>query len=191
MMLDLQKHQKEALLKDGTKIVLRPMVAEDKDALYEFFRTVSKEEVRYLRDNVSSRLVVEKWATSLDYDRVLPILALKDDKIIADATLHRRQFGWKHHVGMVRVFVQENIRNVGLGHLMIEEIVDLAGDLKLEKLIVELPDTNTAAIHAFRRAGFHRAAVIPGLVKDKESQPVDVVVMTRDLKPAYDYEYDF
>jgi acetyltransferase len=190
-MLDLQKHQKEALLKDGTKVVLRPMVAEDKDALYEFFSAVSKEEVRYLRDNVSSRLVVEKWATSLDYDRVLPILALKDDKIIADATLHRRQFGWKHHVGMVRAFVHENFRNVGLGHLMIEEIVDLAGDLKLEKLIVELPDTNTAAIHAFRRAGFHRAAVIPGLVKDRESQPVDVVVMTRDLQPAYDYEYDF
>jgi hypothetical protein len=32
--------------------------------------------------------------------------------------------------------------------------------------------------------------VIPGLVKDRENQPVDVVVMIRDLKPRYDYEYD-
>ena len=33
-------------------------------------------------------------------------------------------------------------------------------------------------------------AVISGLAKDRENQPVDVVVMVRDLKPCYDYEYD-
>jgi RimJ/RimL family protein N-acetyltransferase len=74
---------------------------------------------------------------------------------------------------------------------MIEEIVDIARELELEKLIAEIPELNTAAIHAFRKAGFHRAAVIPGLVKDRENKPVDVVVMIRDLKPRYDDEYDF
>ena len=189
-MLDLQKYQKEAILKDGTKIVLRPMVAEDKDALYEFFKAVPHEEERYLRDDVSSRLVVERWADKVDYARTLPILAVTNGKIIADATLNRRRSGWKWHLGTVRVFVHEDYRKVGLGHTMIKEIVDIAGDLELEKLIAEIPDLNTAAIHAFRKAGFHRAAVIPGLAKDRENQSVDVVVMVRDLKPRYDYEYD-
>jgi RimJ/RimL family protein N-acetyltransferase len=189
-MLDLEKYRKEAVLKDGTKIVLRPMVAEDKDALYEFFKAVPHEEARYLRDNVESRLVVERWASTLDYSKTLPILAVTNGKIISDATLNRRRSGWKWHLGTVRVFVHKDYRNVGLGHTMIEEIVDIAGDLELEKLIVEIPDLNTAAVHAFRKAGFHRAAVLPGLAKDRENEPVDVVVMVRDLKPRYDYEYD-
>lgn len=190
-MLDLQKYQKEAILKDGTKIILRPMVAEDKDALYEFFKGVPHEEERYLRDDVSSRSVVEGWADKLDYRKTLPIVAVSNGKIIADATLNRRRSGWKWHLGTVRIFVHEDYRKVGLGHLMIEEVVDIASELELEKLIVEIPELNTAAIHAFRKAGFHRVAVIPGLAKDRENQPVDVMLMIRDLKPRYDYEYDF
>ena len=93
-MLDLEKYRKEVVLKDGTKIVLRPMLAEDKDALYEFFKAVPHEEARYLRDNVESRLVVEKWANNLDYSKTLPILAVTNGKIISDATLNRRRSGW-------------------------------------------------------------------------------------------------
>jgi RimJ/RimL family protein N-acetyltransferase len=189
-MLDLQKYRKETHLKEGSKVLLRTMVGEDGDALYEFFKAVPPEEARYLRDDVSDASVVKKWATKLDYTRTLPILAVKDGRIIADATLNRRRFGWKWHLGTIRVFVHQDYRNVGLGRLMIEEVVDIAGGLGLEKLVAEIPEFNTPAINAFRRAGFQRAAVIPGLVKDRENEPVDVVVMTRDLKPRYQYEYD-
>jgi len=190
-MVDLNKYQKEVLLKDATKVFLRPMVAEDIDPLNEFFKAVPKDELRYLREDVTNISVVRGWADTLDYKRVLPVLALKDGKIIGDATLHRRTFGWKWHVGMVRAFIHKDFRRVGLGHLMIEEIVDIARELGLEKLITELPDINIPAINAFRKAGFERAAVIPNLVKDRENRPVDVVVMIRDIKPARDEEYDY
>ena len=191
--IDINTYQREAKLKDGTKVLLRPMVPEDKDALYEFFKAVPKEDARYLRDDVSSRLLVEKWAKNLDYKKTLPILALKDDTVIADATINRRRFGWKWHLGTVRVFVHKEYRDVGLGHLMIAELVDIAYKLGIEKLIVEIPDFVTAAINAFTRSGFHRVAVIPNMVKDRENMPVDVVVMMKDVRPAHDdaYDYDF
>ena len=65
-MFDLNTYKKEAKLKDGTKVLLRPMVAEDQDALFTFFKAVPREDARYLRDDVASRLVVEKWTKSLD-----------------------------------------------------------------------------------------------------------------------------
>ncbi|MGA7146845.1 MAG: GNAT family N-acetyltransferase, partial [Desulfobacterales bacterium] len=151
--IDINTYQKEAELKDGTKLLLRPMVPEDQDALYKFFKEIPREDARYLRDDVSSRLLVEKWAKNLDYEKTLPILAIKDDAIIGDATINRRRSGWKHHLGTVRVFVHKEYRNVGLGHLMIEELVDIAYKLGIEKLIVEIPDPGTAAINAFTRAG--------------------------------------
>ena len=73
----------------------------------------------------------------------------------------------------------------------IEEIVDIARELGLEKLVTELPDISIPAINAFKKAGFDRAAVIPNLVKNRENRPVDVVVMIRDIKPARDEEYDY
>lgn len=192
-MFDINTYKKEAKLKDGTKVLLRPMVAEDQDALYTFFKAVPKEDARYLRDDVASRLIVENWANNLDYAKTLPILALTNGTIIADATLNRRRFGWKWHLGTVRLFVHRDYRKVGLGHLMIEQIADIAFKLELEKLIAEVPDINISAINAFIKAGFHRAATIPNLVKDRENRPLDVVVMIKDIRPARDetYEYDF
>src|SRR5210317_804967 len=136
-MFDLNTYQKEAKLKDGTKVLLRPMVSEDQDDLYAFFKAVPKEDARYLRDDVASRLIVEEWAKNLDYAKTLPIIALKNGTIIADATLNRRRFGWKWHLGTVRLFVHRDYRKVGLGQLMIVEIAGIAHKLELEKLIAE------------------------------------------------------
>jgi RimJ/RimL family protein N-acetyltransferase len=191
--IDLNTYHKEVSLKNGTKILLRPMAATDKDALYEFFKAVSEEEARYLRDDVKSRLLIESWAKNLDYNRTLPILALKGDLIIGDATINRRQFGWKWHLGTVRIFVHNEYRNLGLGEIMVGELVQIAYKLGIEKLVLEIPDTNTAVINTFTKAGFHRAALIPNMVKDRQNMPVDLAVMMRDIKPPLDesYDYDF
>ena len=191
--IDLNTYQKEAVLKDGTKILLRPMVLKDQEALYEFFKAVSEEEARYLRDDVKSRLLIESWAKNLDYSRTLPILAVKDDVIIADATINRRRSGWKWHLGTVRIFVHKDYRNLGLGELMVDELARIAFRLGIEKLILEIPDTNAAVINTFTKAGFHRAALIPNMVKDRQNMPVDLAVMMKDIKPPLDesYDYDF
>ncbi|MGA8179681.1 MAG: GNAT family N-acetyltransferase [Desulfobacterales bacterium] len=191
--IDLDTYQKEARLKDGSKVLLRPMVKDDGEALYAFFKAIPNEEARYLRDDVKSRLVIEKWAKHLDYTKTLPILALKGSTIVADATINRRHSGWKWHLGTVRIFVHNDYRNIGLGELMVDELARIAYMLEIEKLIVEIPDTGTAAINMFIKAGFHRAAVIPNMVKDRLNQPVDLVVLMKDIKPPLDesYEYDF
>ena len=191
--IDLNTYQKEVSLKDGTKVLLRPMVPTDQDALYEFFKAVPEEEARYLRDDVKSRILIESWAKNIDYSRTLPILAIKGNLIIADATINRRQFGWKWHLGTVRIFVHNDYRNLGLGELMVDELAKIAYRLGIEKLVLEIPDTNTAVINTFTKAGFHRAALIPNMVKDRQNMPVALAVMMRDIKPPLDesYEYDF
>jgi L-amino acid N-acyltransferase YncA len=191
--IDLNTYQKEAVLKDGTKILLRPMVLEDQEALYEFFKAVSEEEARYLRDDVKSRLLIESWAKNLDYSRTLPILAIKDDIVVADATINRRRSGWKWHLGTVRIFVHNDYRNRGLGELMVDELARIAYKLGIEKLVLEIPDTNTAVINTFTKVGFHRAAVIPNMAKDRQNMPVDLAVLMKDIKPPLDesYDYDF
>jgi hypothetical protein len=76
---------------------------------------------------------------------------------------------------------------------MVDELALIAYMLGIEKLIVEIPDTGTVAINMFIKAGFHRAAVIPNMVKDRQNMPVDLVVLMKDIKPPMDesYEYEF
>ena len=61
LIVDLDKYQKELCFKDGTKALLRPMVAEDMEALHEFFLVVPRGELRYLREDVSATSVVRSW----------------------------------------------------------------------------------------------------------------------------------
>jgi GNAT superfamily N-acetyltransferase len=178
-------YEKEAKLKDGSRVLLRSMVAEDRDKLMAFFRALPEEERIFLRHDVTDPDVISSWVEHIDYGRVFPLLALVGDRIVGDATLHRILRGWKRHIGTVRVAVAADYHNKGLGTLLVHEIVELATEFGLEKLWAELPLTAPAALTLFRKAGFSSKAVIEGLVKDLYGRNTDVVIMVCDVGAQY------
>jgi hypothetical protein len=60
-------------LKDGARILLRPLTNDDRQALLDLFLPVSADDLRYMRQNQRSQVVGE-WFDRLDYDKVLPWL---------------------------------------------------------------------------------------------------------------------
>jgi RimJ/RimL family protein N-acetyltransferase len=177
---------KQGRLKDGTQVTLRPMTASDEEALFRFFQDLPDETLIFIRHDVKERRVIQEWAQRLDYNRVLPLLGLVGDEIVADVTLHRVPHGWKRHIGRVRVVVGTAYQKLGLATLMLNEIVELAGELGLEKLWAEVPLDSRGAIGAFRNAGFVCKAVIEGLVKDTRNQNMDILIMICDVAAYFD-----
>ena len=177
---------KESKLKDGTTVTLRPMVREDEDALYQFFERLPDDLLMFIRHNVRDRRVVREWSETLDYDRVLPMIALVGEEIVADATLHRVPHGWKRHIGRVRVVVSPRFQSLGLATLMLNELVELGHELGLEKLWAEIPLDSVGAIRACRNAGFACKAVIEELVKNAQNQNLDILIMVCDIATYYD-----
>ena len=177
---------KEGKLKDGTIVTIRPMVKGDADALVKFFKSLPDDLLLFVRHNVRDESVVRSWAENLDYKRVFPLLATVENKIVADVTLHRVPFGWKRHLGKVRIVVSPEYQKLGLATLMLNEIVDLAAEFGLEKLWAEVPLDSRGAIAAFRNAGFSCKAVIEDLVKDKEGRNADILIMICDVAAHYD-----
>src|SRR4030067_3719433 len=91
----LKRYPRTAELRDGTRIVLRPLVPEDEGRLVALFADIPYEELRNLRDNVAESAVVRGWGRPLNYDRVLPIVAETDGASGGRATLHHRpEGGW-------------------------------------------------------------------------------------------------
>lgn len=85
-----------------------------------------EEDRYYLKDDVTSPKLIQRWAEEPDYDRALPLLARVDGKVVADGSLHRtrtRTTG-RRHVGKVRILVTPAYRHHGLGTTLMRELED-------------------------------------------------------------------
>src|SRR3990172_5133897 len=164
----LRIYPKQVSLKDWTKVTLWPMEPRDEARLHEFFCRIPEEDRKLLKEDVAHRAVVANWCRQIDYNRVIPILAEAGGKIVADATLHRRKFGWLQHVGEIRIVVDPEYRRKGLGSLLIEDLVA----------------SESAGVRAFERVGFERMAPLPGFARDQNSTPQDLLLLTADISTA-------
>jgi ribosomal protein S18 acetylase RimI-like enzyme len=177
----LAGYPKTVKLQTGTEVTLRPMAKMDAGKLHAFFKRVPREDRLFLREDVAIRDVIDAWANELDYDRTLPLLAEVGGDIVGDATLHRRKFGWTSHIGKVRIVIDKEYRERGLGTIMLEELVSIAKRARLEQLVAEVMADQTAAIAAFRRLGFEKEATFYNYVKDQTGEPRNLVVMIKNL----------
>jgi RimJ/RimL family protein N-acetyltransferase len=140
-------------LRDGARVLLRPLTKEDRQGLIDLFTPVSNDEMRLFRTNVSDPLVVGKWVDELDYDKVLPIIAIIGNRIVGDATLHLRQ-GPHRHIAEVRIFLAKDFRHRGLGGRLLHALIDIAKRRDLLMLEVEVVADQVHIIRAFQNAGF-------------------------------------
>lgn len=166
------------LTEDNKDITIRPMVISDQEGLLDFFRRIPQEDRFYLKEDVTSPKVINNWAANLDYSRALPLLAIMDGKIVGDGTLHHRRAGARRHIGEVRVVVDPEYRNRGVGRGLLHKLIEIAQDKGIEKLMFEVVvDTEEAARHTAQVLGFVPVAVLPAHVKDYCGNPHDLMIM--------------
>ena len=185
--LALQKVPREILLKDGLKCKLRPLRKEDEQAFHEFFQSIPAQERMFIKHRVTERSVIRDWCQNIDLGRNLPLLAMLDGQIIADATLHQQLGGWKRHIGRVSVLVHPKFRGRGLAKALITEIVDIARQLGLEKVEAEFIGDQQTAMKMFGLLGFLPLYRLSDYVKDMQGVTHDYFLLGLDLKTDEEY----
>lgn len=182
----LESYPKIVVINDGSKVSLRPVVAEDRERLKAFFAAIPEEERWYLRNNVADPRVIDGWIRDLNYERVLPIIAEADGQIVAEASLHRRPYGTLKGTGKVRVVVSAEYRGRGLGTWMLLDMVNAAMAVGLEVVMAELvAGKQDAAMESLRHLGFVQQAVLRGCARDPEGNLLDMVVMLKSFYPGW------
>ncbi len=140
-------------LKDGVRVLLRPLMAEDRQRLIDLFTPISPDELRFFRTKVNDPEVVGRWVDELDYNRILPIVAIIGNRIVGDATLHIGQ-GPHRHIAETRIFLAKDFRHRGLGGRMLHALIDLAKRRDLMILECEVVADQAHIVRAFQNAGF-------------------------------------
>jgi len=179
--LIINNYPKEVNLGDGTLVIFRPLLKDDQQALLDYFQSLPEEDRACLKDEVTNPQVIENWIYDMDYDNLLPILALHNGRIIGDASLHFSQIGWSKHQGEIRLTTDPQYRVKGLGTLMVQDLIDIATQLGLEQLSAEMPPEMDKAFYLFEKLGFKETAILKGFVKDLKGEETDLVLMTKSL----------
>ncbi|MBM3837384.1 MAG: GNAT family N-acetyltransferase [Verrucomicrobia bacterium] len=183
----LDEFPKDITLKDGFHCLIRPLHSSDEKAFHEFFLAVPEKERMFIKHRVTEQSVIRDWCDNIDYGRNLPLLALTDGKIIADATLHQQFGGWKRHIGRVSVLVLPQYRGRGLARALIHQIVEIARHIGLEKVEAEFIGEQEAAIKMFALLGFSNLVRLPDYVKDMQAISHDYILMGLDLTTDEEY----
>jgi RimJ/RimL family protein N-acetyltransferase len=146
-------------LPDGTRVLFRPLTADDRQALIALFSNVSAEDLRYMRHKVTDPKLVGKWVDELDYNRVLPLVAVIGENIVGNATLHFGE-GPARHRAEVRIFLAKEIRRRGVGTRMLQALIDLARRRNIFMIEAQIINDQTTTIKAFQKLGFEMKCVL-------------------------------
>lgn len=180
----LENYPKEITGKNGAPILLRPVVRKDEQRLIEFFSRIPEEERWFLRDNMDDPRVVHEWIQNLDFDKILPLVAVResDNTIIANVRLHRRPAECLRHIAHLRIMVEPEYRHQRLGTWMLLDAIRLAMSIGIEKLVAEFVEgVEQPAISAARKLDFVQQAVLKEYVKDRQGRYRSLIIMVKPL----------
>lgn len=177
----LQRFPQEAVLRDGRKALLRPFAAGDTEALFEFFQGLPIDVKRFAWDDLRDRHLIESWGRNIDYSKTLPLLAVDDQKIVADATLHQRRGGPLRLVGRIKWLLDPAYRGVGLGTILVNNFISIARAQGLRHLSCMLiADLEADAIETLEGLGFE-STTVPGYGTDPDGAAHDMVKLILKL----------
>ena len=181
-----QAYPKDIMLREGDKVTVRPLDPDDKVRLLEFFERIPEEERYYLKENVASAKVIHGWTANMNFSKVIPIIAVASDAVVADATLHLNRTPARQHLGEVRVVVDPAYREVDLGGRLIRELLDIAAELDLAKVGFELvAQREKEAVLAAERVGFKEVAILEDRIRDfwgnyKDLMMLEILISDRE-----------
>jgi acetyltransferase len=155
-------------LPDGRTVLLRPIKPEDELLWLEMFRTFSEESIHYrffeiIKDTPHE---VRVRYCNIDYDREIAIVAeLTENEKKKILGVVRLSLEPDRKSGEIAFIVADPWQGLGLGTKMMECMIEICKDIKVETIYgVMLPD-NYKAINLFKKMGFALKHLEDGTVK--------------------------
>ncbi len=145
----------DARLRDGRHVTVRPVVIGDAEAILENINLVCKEDVYVLMDEVPRDLKrEEEWLSSFDGQRDVCFVAVDGRTIVGQADCHGGRHSKDRHTGLVGIAIRDGWRDVGLGRILMNRVLDWMRARGFRKAVLSAFSTNDRARHLYDSLGF-------------------------------------
>jgi hypothetical protein len=182
----VEDYPKEIILKDGTGVSLRPLRQGDAGLLVEMFNRFSEEDRWFIEGDVTDPGWTETWLKRMHKDKMMSIVAVLEEKIIACGTLIRGSHGPEHHIGKVRVSVVPIFREKNLATWMLLDLINMSMEAGIETLVMPLvSDRDASLIRSIMKLEFSKEAVLKDYVKDWAGTSHNLVLMVKHLHRSW------
>jgi RimJ/RimL family protein N-acetyltransferase len=177
-----RSYPRTVTLSDERQVRLRLMTpGGDVYRLHAFASSLPKDDLQFLRVDITRLMVVMLWAQNVKAGRTITLLAEVGDEVVGYASVHNDQVSWQRHLGELRIQVGQAYRGYGLGGLLGKEIFAIASDLGIQKIVAQMTVDQRRAIALVERSGFKREAVLHDFVIGLDGRKNDLVIMTCDV----------
>jgi len=146
-------------LKDGRLVMLRFLIADDKERLFGMFSSMSEKALEWSMAPYTME-GIERWISNLP--TVIALVAEYQDKIVGQASIYKFPSPRRKGLGDMGIYLHQDFHNVGLGTAMTERLLQLAKNEKMHRIELTVVKDNKIAIRLYEKLGFQ----IEGVSKD-------------------------
>ena len=172
--------------KTGKDIELRNAEVQDADALIEYLKVTNAESPYLICEPEEITLTPEQEKRIItgkeESERDLLLLAFENGKHIGNVSLMSvgTSVRYRHRCSIAIALYREYCGR-GIGRLMLETILDVAGKTGYTQAELEVVTLNSAAVHLYESLGFVKFGQLPDSMRYKDGSMVDSFLMVKKL----------
>lgn len=170
---------------NGKELLLRNATEDDAEMLIEYLK-ITCGETRFLvkePEEIIMTLEQEKdyIKNQNESENSIMILAFLDGEYIGNcALIGNRLSRFKHRVTM-GIALYQKFTGMGIGRVMIEELISIAREKGFEQIELEVVAGNERALHLYKSMGFEVYGTFPKNMKYKDGTYADAYWMMKEL----------
>jgi len=184
-MFDFSSYPKVMPLHGERQITIVPLAEVEHQSVVSFVNRLPLEERNYLWDDLTDPKVFQALISQTTIPPVIPLAGMYGSEVATIWTLTCGEHGWTAHLGTIWGIVEPAWRRSGLGAMMVHELLHFAGQLEMERVVLELVRAQKGPIGHFSKVGFEVAATLKDWTKDHSGRYHDLLILTMKLEPAW------
>ena len=169
---------RQVSLAGGKVVVLRTMERWDRHEVTAFVRALPPGARLVMPMDVTDDAAADEWIAALASGHGFNVLACEEGRLVAYAGLRRGTTAWTQHLGEFSLLVLSGWPTVELGQLLCRELVRVALDLDLRKIVTQIRPDDADARTIFADIGFRPEALLVDQVIDEHARTHDLLIMS-------------
>ena len=153
--------EEDVVLRDGRTVTVRPAESDDAAALLENINLVCAEEIYLLMDEVPNDVDREReWIAAFDGHGSALLVATTGGSIVGQVDCRGGEWSKSRHVGLVGIAIRDGWREIGLGRILMDRILEWMRARGFRKAELSVFATNERARRLYESAGFQVEGVL-------------------------------